>query len=111
MVRPYSKSRHTSASAVSKRLRTLSSSKERMKIYEVILDTGSSGGTQSELIRSTSVTNAARKSAAIHRITLGPVVITADRPIDRTGYRVTFHGGMFGGDKDSVMFVSLARIQ
>ena len=108
MVRPYSKSRHTSTTAVSKRLRSLNSSVTR-KVFEVILDSGS--GTHSELVRSTSIAKAASKAASLHKMTLGPVVVTANTPNDRTGYRVTFHGGMFGGDKDSVMFVSLARIQ
>jgi hypothetical protein len=38
------------------------------------------------------------------------MVVTANKPTDRTGYRVTFHGGMFGGDKESIMFVSQAHV-
>jgi len=108
MVRPYSTSKHTSPGAVTRRLRTLAAV-GKSRIYEVVVDSGS--GSHSELIRSTSVDKAARKAAALHRMSLGPIVITADKPTDRTGYRVTFHGGIFGGNKEYVMYVSLARIQ
>ena len=107
MTRPYSTSRHTSARAVSKRLRSLVTDSKN-KVYEVIIDSGS--GSHSELVKATSIAKAARKAAASHKMTLGPMVVTANKPTDRTGYRVTFHGGMFGGDKESIMFVSQAHV-
>lgn len=100
MIRPYSKSRHTSSAAVRTRLRQLEAD-----VFECVLDS------HSELIRASSVGAAARKAASLHKLTLGPVVIEGHKVTDRTGYRVTYHGGMFGGDKESVLFVSRASIR
>ena len=63
-----------------------------------------------ELYRAPNAHSAVRRACAAHKLALGPKVITAAKASDREGYRVTFHGGMFGGDKVDVMFVSHARI-